>query len=110
MQTATYQPASQTPSSQPPTQWHARNWTCHAPTTVGVSSADGRQFTAVAECSGHGGTAEQAIEYARLVAAAPELLDAVRSLLKAHCASKGYWAPGAEMARAIIAKATGGAA
>ena len=46
----------------------------------------------------------------QLAAAAPELLESLRYLLNLHCASKGYWAQGAEMARAAIAKATGVAA
>ena len=44
-----------------------------------------------------------------LMAAAPELLEALQCLLRLQCEGKGYWAPGADMARAAITKATGSA-
>lgn len=71
-----------TVSPHTPGPWHAREWNCHAPTTVGVG-ADLRQFQPVAECSGLGSNFSNNEEEAnaRLIAAAPELLAALREFL-----------------------------
>lgn len=60
--------------------WQAVNWTCHAPTTI--KAADG---TVVADTSGFGRHTDDCIPDARLIAAAPEMLEALRIAQKWLC-------------------------
>lgn len=87
-----------------PGPWQAIKWTCNAPTTVLVD--DFTEFTkkrVVAECSK---TAD-----ARLIAAAPELLAALRAMLTHMGMDEDEWnKPTFDQARTAIAKATGAAA
>lgn len=92
-----------------PGPWRVLAWECHAATTV-VADVDGQQIV-VAECSGHGRYADESLDDARLIAAAPELLEALQSIMKA-IESRNYFAAethAQNIARAAIAKATGAA-
>jgi hypothetical protein len=53
------------------------------------------------------GHVRQMLEAATITSTVDELVASLRYLLKAQCEAKGYWAPGAEMARASLTKATG---
>jgi hypothetical protein len=93
-----------------PRPWYAANWTCHAQVTVLVddpTTVTGKRV--IAECE----TAEDA----RLVAAAPELLEALRWIeaytqqfmaMGVH-EKGGVFEQWVTRARAAIAKATGSA-
>ena len=97
-----------------PGMWHAQHWSCHAATTVGTTDAEGN-FVEIAECAVPGLSTDQRIANARLIAAAPDLLDALRDFVSA---ADGAYAQGATtvsvaeasgwllQARAAIAKAT----
>jgi hypothetical protein len=63
-------------SNHTPGPWEAIEWSCHAPTTV-VTEHLGHRIL-IAECSGGGRSAAESIDDARLIAAAPELLEALR--------------------------------
>lgn len=85
-----------------PGPWEAKNWSCHAPTTVMAADR-----TVIAECAGLGRDADECIADARLIAAAPEPLEALQFVMSAH----GEQLDTAfAQAQAAIAKATGGAA
>jgi hypothetical protein len=58
-----------------PGPWGAEKYTCHAQTTV--ISADG---IVIAETTGFGRLADDCIANARLIAAAPELLEAAKEM------------------------------
>lgn len=72
-------------SGHTPGPWHAREWSCHGPTTVGIG--DLSNFQLVAECSGSPFSDPVTDANASLIAAAPELLDAAKRLMEyyAHC-------------------------
>ena len=76
-------------SKHTPGPWHAREWNCHAKTTVGIGAPDGRGFLAIAECSGMGHhpdiSSEQEDANAQLIAAAPDLLEALRPFADMAC-------------------------
>jgi len=104
--------AATKPSAQhTPGPWSAVEWSCHAATTV-VADVDGRRVV-VADCSGHGRYATDSISDARLIAAAPELLEALKGMVALWNNRRSYdendspshWP---DTARAAIAKATGG--
>lgn len=102
-------------SKHTPGEWQAINWTYHSTSTVVVddpSVVTGKRV--IAECATE--------EDARLIAAAPELLEAMASLLREHDAVFAGRSDGAQdsyynahpgraiayrKARAAIAKATG---
>ena len=88
-----------------PGPWQAVNWTCHAPTTV--KAADG---TVVADTSGFGRHTDDCIPDARLIAAAPELLESLQHKQACAVCAQGSWedCDGGKKALAAIAKATGG--
>lgn len=90
-----------------PGPWTARQWSCHAATTVTVDDPDcvtGKRT--IADC--------ESVADARLIAAAPELLAALQAIVKslADQDDEGLIEHAQPMidARAAIAKATGGAA
>jgi len=102
-----------------PGRWCARNWNCYAATTVVVDdpSAVGG-LRVVAECAGYGnGLSVDREADARLIAAAPDLLEALRGLfeladlLAANCADRvdATNDPRLAAARAAITRATGSA-
>lgn len=85
-----------------PGPWHAIEWNCHAPTAV-ATIVDGRPII-VAECCGHGRDSKESVGDARLIAAAPDLLAALRAAL----AVIPYGNESVElMARSAILKAGG---
>lgn len=84
-----------------PGPWEAVEWKCHAATSV-VVERDG-QVVQIAECSGFGRMSDECLADARLIAAAPDLLNAL-TVLADHCERKGI---PVNAARAAIAKATG---
>lgn len=92
-------------SPHTPGPWEAREWSIHAPTSVGT--VVNGQFQLVAECSGTGARDLQTeIESAnaRLIAAAPEMLEALEGALDVLSAVM----PGSHRTiRAAIAKAKG---
>jgi len=91
--------------SHTPAPWQVRAWSCHAPTTVGIESTDRPGwFDVVAECSGVGArfTREQDAN-ARLIAAAPELLQALKEMVAISDRKHDAW----DAAHAAIAKAEG---
>jgi hypothetical protein len=98
-------------SAHTPGPWHARQWQCRAVTSVGRISDNALGFEQIAECSANGRqvSTEQEEADARLIAAAPELLEALEDLIDAHavpstaCKERGAY----DKARAVIAKATG---
>lgn len=105
-----------TEGSHTPGPWQVRAWSSHASTTVGIESTDRPGwFDVVAECSGVGArfTREQEDANARLIAAAPELLAALKAMDTALC--DGFDTQSTRMAgrkalidaRAAIAKAEG---
>lgn len=57
-----------------PGTWEAKEWACHAATTV--MSGD----IVVAECSGHGRNSVDSIADANLIAAAPEMYEALKKM------------------------------
>jgi hypothetical protein len=63
-----------------PAPWRAIQWNCQAATTVVSERPDGNPLV-VCECSGHGRYAEASLDDARLIAAAPELLEALERLI-----------------------------
>lgn len=69
------------PAQHTPGPWHAQHWACHAPTTVGAINPDTGEFAPIAECTGHGRPSDECLADARLIAAAPELLDALQLLM-----------------------------
>lgn len=90
-----------------PGPWTARKWSCHAETTVTVDDLDcvtGKRT--IADCESEAD--------AKLIAAAPELLSALRAIVKSLSDQddEGLIEHAQQMidARAAIAKATGGAA
>lgn len=75
-------------SAHTPGPWVARNWSCHAPTTV-MCEVEGKRGGApwpdvIAECSGNGERFEDGVveANARLIAAAPDLLEAMIASLR----------------------------
>ncbi len=57
--------------------WRTETWACHAPTTILVG-----EKRVIAECSGNGEyTDEECLANARLIAAAPDMLEALESFL-----------------------------
>ncbi len=66
-----------------PGPWHAREWTCHAKTSIGIKGGT-LSFIQLAECSGLGNhpyvSPEQEEANVRLITAAPELLEALWSI------------------------------
>jgi hypothetical protein len=92
-------------STHTPGPWHAREWNCHAPTSVGA--VVNGEFQLVAECSGTGARDRQTeIESANahLIAAAPDMLEALKGALDVINAL----IPGPHLTiRAAIAKAEG---
>jgi hypothetical protein len=101
-----------------PGPWSARHWVCHAATTV-VREVDGR-VEVIAECSGFGRYADESLADARLIAAAPDLLAALKSLrdnmhaqdleIEAERPTEDEYQQCMCNAAAAIAKATGSAA
>lgn len=61
-------------SQHTPGPWKAASWQCHAETSVMAGSQQ------VAECSGLGRHSDDCLADARLIAAAPELLEAAQRL------------------------------
>jgi hypothetical protein len=66
-------------SAYTPGPWKAIEWTCHAPTTVVTDIG-----LVVAECTGHGRDASESLGDARLIAAAPELLEALEKMMQLY--------------------------
>ena len=62
-----------------PGPWHATNWSNHAATTVMTESG-----IVVAECSGHGRDADESIADASLIAAAPAMYEALKTITEAY--------------------------
>jgi len=62
-----------------PGPWEAIKWECASETTVVARHADG--VIVIAECSGHGRYASESVGDARLIAAAPELLEALEEVV-----------------------------
>ena len=81
-----------------PGPWQAKEFTRHAQTTV--ISADG---IVIAETTGFGRLADDCIADARLIAAAPELLEALKCVVRVADRATDEF----DAARAAIAKATG---
>lgn len=86
-------------SAHTPGPWAAVEWERHAPTTI-VRDVEGRR-TVIAEVEG--GDSAEVLANARLIAAAPDLLMALRALLARS--DMEYWPLEQEVARAAIAKA-----
>lgn len=91
-----------------PGPWEAQKWHCHAATSVRAGSVT------IAECSGLGRLSKDCEADACLIAAAPDLLEALKAVLKDekwHAAMADEVTDGArdniKMAEAAIAKATG---
>jgi hypothetical protein len=63
-----------------PGPWEAIEWSCHAATTV-VTEHEGHRIL-IAECSGGGRSAAESVVDARLIAAAPELLEALEDIVE----------------------------
>jgi hypothetical protein len=61
-----------------PGPWQAIDWQCHAPTTI--IARIGHANVVVAECSGHGRHTDESLADARLIASAPEMLEALESV------------------------------
>jgi hypothetical protein len=59
-----------------PGPWRAIQWNCNQPTTV-VKERPGGNPLVICECSGHGRYAVESLGDARLIAAAPDLLEAL---------------------------------
>lgn len=95
-----------------PGPWVAREWVCRAKTSVGRASDNLLGFEQIAECSGNGRqvSPEQEEADARLIAAAPDLLAALRDVIDGLSMGdqEGLieYAPQMIAARAAIAKAT----
>lgn len=87
-----------------PGPWTAQAWQCHAATSI---MANGQQ---IAECSGFGKLSYDCLTDARLIAAAPELLESLIAIVKslADQDDEGLIEHAQQMidARAAIAKAT----
>jgi hypothetical protein len=62
-----------------PGPWEAVKWSCHAATTVVTGKIGPR--VVICECSGHGRHTDESLANARLIAAAPELLDALERMV-----------------------------
>ena len=92
-----------------PGPWSAIAWTGHAKTTV-IAAVKGERVV-VAECSGHGRYAAESEPDARLIAAAPDMLAALRiaeremSALRAAVGAGLLTDKAIDLARAAIAKA-----
>ena len=86
-----------------PGPWRAEPWTCHAATSI---LADGNRL--IADCAAIDGYSVNALPNARLIAAAPDLLTALKALFE-QCSPEIPGSPGSplELARAAIAKAEG---
>lgn len=91
-----------------PGPWHAREWQCRGVTSVGRVADNRVGFEQIAECSGNGRQVsnEQEEADARLIAAAPDLLEALKGVLRVADRKTDEF----DAARAAIAKATGSAA
>jgi hypothetical protein len=90
-----------------PGPWKAVEWRCHAKTTVKAGEV------VVAECSGQGRYASESIADAALIAAAPDLLDALEKIATGCPPSSGeeevIWSEVArKIAEEAIAKAKTG--
>jgi hypothetical protein len=86
-----------------PGPWTAKEWCCHAATTV--LSGD----TVVAECSGHGRPSADSIADAKLIAAAPEMYEALKdAILLIESYKTARHSDILVNARIAIAKADGG--
>jgi hypothetical protein len=66
-----------------PGPWKAIEWNIHAATTV-VADRPGENppLIPICECSGHGRAADECLDDARLIAAAPRMLDLLERLGK----------------------------
>lgn len=75
---------------------------------------DGPGRGSIADCSPHGRATEESIANARLIAAAPELLDALHATLRVLNEIENRWSEEADraiaQARAVITKASPGGA
>lgn len=82
--------------------WEAVEWACHAPTTIMADKS-----TVIAELSSLGRHTDECIDDARLIAAAPELLESVKNFVE-DIEGRGLngFAQQLAFARAAIAKAT----
>ncbi len=92
-----------------PGPWQAVAWMCHAPTTVRAGNVT------IAECGGQGRLVVDCEADARLIAAAPELLEQLRLMVQQFAQyvppapNGGNEAWRIAKARAAIAKAEGSA-
>lgn len=79
-----------------------------------VWGPDGPGHGVIADCSPHGRATEESIANARLIAAAPELLDALHATLRVLNEIENRWSEEADraiaQARAVITKASPGGA
>ncbi len=91
-------------SKHTPGPWHAREWTCHAPTSIGIEGGP-YGFIQLAECSGLGNhpcvSPEQEEANVRLIVAAPDLLAALKAVVAVADRNTDEF----NAARAAIAKA-----
>lgn len=87
-----------------PGPWLAQAWNCHALTTVRAGEVT------VAECSGHGRHTSESLADARLISAAPDLVDAATYALDVLNQARGKQARlrAIQRLQAAITKATGG--
>lgn len=88
-----------------PGPWHAIEFNVHAATTIVSNLHDPSQRTVIAECAEQGRYSNDCLADARLIAAAPELLVALRAMLERS--SGDYWPIEQQLARDAIAKAVG---
>lgn len=95
-------------SAPTPGPWTAENWSCHAPTTV-LAQARGKTLAThrvIAECAGPDSLTEN-VANARLIAAAPELLAALRGYMACGHGGRPDLDAAYKAAFAAIAKAEG---
>lgn len=84
-----------------PGPWRSVAWNNHAATTIVADNGPIR--VVIAECSGNGQYCDDRLADAQLIAAAPDLLRALRLLLDRSALE--YWPVEQEVARAAIKKA-----